>query len=259
MKNFREELLKINHPIYYYDCLGSTNTQARVLAEGGACDGSLVLADAQDAGKGRMGRAFFSPAGSGIWMTLILKPDLLPEKASMLTLVAAVAVQETMMDFGIPSGIKWPNDIVVHGKKVTGILTEMKAEADKIEYVIVGIGINVNMQTFPEELEAVATSMAQVTGEVYDRSQIVKRFLEHFDVHYTNFVKEGDLSSLQETYNKHLIHRNKQIHVHEIRRVWPGMSIGINSLGELLVETEEGVTALCSGELSIRGVYGYME
>ena len=257
--NFREELLKIDRSIYYYDVLGSTNDQARILAEEGACDGSLVLADAQDSGKGRMGRSFFSPAGSGIWMTLILKPDILPEKASMLTLVAAVAVQKTMVDFGVSSGIKWPNDIVVSGKKVTGILTEMRAEPDHVEYVLVGIGINVNMQTFPEELETVATSMAQATGKTYDRSQIVKTFLEYFDGLYQNFVREGDLGFLQDTYNQYLIHRNKQIHVHEIRRVWPGISLGINPTGELLVRTDDGDVELRSGEVSIRGVYGYME
>ena len=257
--DFREELLKIDRSIYYYDVLGSTNDQARILAEEGACDGALVLADAQDAGKGRMGRSFFSPAGSGIWMTLILKPDILPEKASMLTLVAAVAVQKTMVDFGIPSGIKWPNDIVVQGKKVTGILTEMRAEPDHVDYVIVGIGINVNMTKFPEELESLATSMAQVRGQMFDRAQIVKRFLEYFDDYYQTFVREGNLGFLQETYNQHLIHRNKQIHVHEIRRVSPGLSRGINDTGELLVRTDEGDVELRSGEVSIRGVYGYME
>ena len=257
--NFKEELLKIDRSIYYYDVLGSTNDQARILAEEGACDGSLVLADAQDSGKGRMGRSFFSPAGSGIWMTLILKPDILPEKASMLTLVAAVAVQKTMADFGILSGIKWPNDIVVQGKKVTGILTEMRAEPNFVEYVLVGIGINVNIKTFPEELETVATSMAQVSGDTYDRAGIVKRFLEYFDEYYQMFIREGNLGFLQETYNQNLIHRNKQIHVHEIRRVWPGVSLGINSTGELIVRTDEGDVELRSGEVSIRGVYGYME
>ena len=257
--NFREELLKIDRSIYYYDVLGSTNDQARILAEEGACDGSLVLADAQNSGKGRMGRSFFSPAGSGTWMTLILKPDILPEKASMLTLVGAVAVQKTMMDFGISSGIKWPNDIVVSGKKVTGILTEMRAEPDHVDYVLVGIGINVNMKSFPEELEAAATSMAQVTGERHDRSRIVNIFLEHFEGLYQSFVREGDLGFLKETYNQYLIHRNKQIHVHEIRRVWSGVSLGINSNGELLVRTDEGDVELRSGEVSIRGVYGYME
>ena len=256
---FKDKLLNLDRKIFYYDCLGSTNEQAKILAEEGASDGSLVIAEMQNAGKGRMGRSFFSPAGSGIWMTLILKPQILPEKASMLTLVAALAVQETMMDFDIPSGIKWPNDIVVQGRKVTGILTEMRAEPNHVDYVILGVGINVNMKEFPEELESVATSMAQVTGKEYDRSDIVKAFLMHFEKHYQTFIKEGNLNFLRETYNHHLIHRNKHIHVHEIRQSWEGISIGINAYGELIVRKDDQDVSLCSGEVSIRGVYGYME
>lgn len=257
--SFKEILLQMDRKIYYYDCLGSTNDQARILAEEGAGDGSLVIAEMQNAGKGRMGRSFFSPAGSGIWMSLILKPDILPEKASMLTLVAALAVQETMMDFHIPSGIKWPNDIVVQGKKVTGILTEMQAEPGHIDYVILGVGINVNMKDFPDALETVATSMAQVTGKEYDRSQIVKSFLTHFDTHYQRFIHEGNLEFLRQTYNQYLIHRNKHIHVHEIKHIWSGISTGITSEGELIVKRDDEDVFVCSGEVSIRGVYGYME
>ncbi len=256
---FREELIKINRSIYYYECLGSTNDEARKLAEEGAEDGSLVLADMQHAGKGRLGRSFFSPSGSGIWMSLILKPEIIPEKASMITLIGALAVQATMKDFEIESGIKWPNDIVVNGKKVTGILTEMRAEPGHVDYVILGIGINVNMTVFPDELEAVATSMALVSGRTYERAAIVRRFLEHFDDYYQKFLNTGDLSNLKETYNQHLIHRNKHIHVHEIRRVWPGISRGINDIGELIVQGPEGDVTVRSGEVSIRGVYGYME
>ncbi len=256
---FREELLKIERSIYYYDCLGSTNDEARKLAEEGAVDGSLVLADMQHAGKGRLGRSFFSPSGSGIWMSLILKPEIVPAKASMITLVGALAIQAAMKDFGIESGIKWPNDIVVNGKKVTGILTEMRAEPGHVDYVILGIGINVNMTDFPDELEAVATSMSLVSGKTYERAEIVRRFLEHFDDYYQKFLTTGDLSSLKETYNQHLIHRNKHIHVHEIRRVWAGISLGINELGELIVQGPEGDVEVRSGEVSIRGIYGYME
>lgn len=256
---FKDELLNMDRKVYYYESLGSTNDQARTLALEGAIDGSLVIADMQDKGKGRLGRSFFSPAGTGIWMSLILKPELLPEKASMITLLGAMAVQDTMMDFGIPSGIKWPNDIVVDGKKVTGILTEMRAEPDHVEHIILGIGINVNMTEFPEDLKTVATSMAMVAGREFERGDIVKSFLAHFDAYYQKFLKEGNLGFLKETYNQNLIHRNKNIHVHEYRRVWQGISIGINDVGELIVRTDTGDEALRSGEVSIRGVYGYIE
>lgn len=249
----------MNQTVYYYECLGSTNDEAHRLAEQGAASGSLVIADAQDAGKGRMGRAFFSPSGSGIWMSLILRPDILPERASMLTLVAAVAVHDTLMEFGISSGIKWPNDVVVDGKKISGILTEMRAEPEAIDYVILGVGINVNMTEFPKSLEPLAVSMAQVSGKSFERGKIVESFLRHFEADYQTFLEKGHLGFIQERYNENLIHRNKKIHIHEIRREWQGVSQGINEMGELLVQGDAGIQRLSSGELSIRGVYGYIE
>ena len=245
--------------IYYYDCLGSTNDQARMLAEQGAEEGSLIIAETQNTGKGRMGRAFFSPEGCGIWMSLILKPEIPPMDASMVTLVGAMAVQEMMQDYGIVSGIKWPNDIVIDGRKVTGILTEMSAGPDRINYIVIGIGINANMKFFPEELEKTAISMSMVTGENYHRAEIIACVMDHFEKNYREFLKTGDLRFLKERYNAGLIHKDKEIDVHEIRRVWRGISRGINDIGELIVSSDEGDVIVRSGEVSIRGVYGYMK
>lgn len=245
--------------IYYYDCLGSTNDQARMLAEQGAEEGSLIIAETQNTGKGRMGRAFFSPEGCGIWMSLILKPEIPPMDASMVTLVGAMAVQEMMQDYGITSGIKWPNDIVIDGRKVTGILTEMSAGPDRINSIVIGIGINANMKFFPEELEKTAISMSMVTGENYHRAEIIACVMEHFEKNYREFLKTGDLRFLKERYNAGLIHKDKEIDVHEIRRVWRGISRGINDIGELIVSSDEGDVIVRSGEVSIRGVYGYMK
>ena len=245
--------------IYYYDCLGSTNDQARMLAEQGAEEGSLIIAETQNTGKGRMGRAFFSPEGCGIWMSLILKPEIPPMDASMVTLVGAMAVQEMMQDYGIVSGIKWPNDIVIDGRKVTGILTEMSAGPDRINSIVIGIGINANMKFFPEELEKTAISMSMVTGENYHRAEIIACVMDHFEKNYREFLKTGDLRFLKERYNASLIHKDKDIDVHEIRRVWRGISRGINDIGELIVSSDEGDVIVRSGEVSIRGVYGYMK
>lgn len=256
---FKEELQQLNRKVYYYTCLGSTNDEARLLADQGADSGSLVVAECQSAGKGRMGRAFFSPSGDGIWMSLILRPDILPQKASMLTLIAAVAVHDTLTEFGIDSGIKWPNDVVVQGKKITGILTEMKAVPDLVDYVILGVGMNVNMTTFPKDIEAVATSMTLVSGKSFERGKIVESFLRHFEADYQTFLNTGHLGFMKQRYNEHLIHMNKNIHIHEICREWQGVSQGINDMGELLVKTDDGNHWLRSGEVSIRGVYGYIE
>ncbi len=245
--------------IYYYDCLGSTNDQARMLAEQGAEEGSLIIAETQNTGKGRMGRAFFSPEGCGIWMSLILKPEIPPMDASMVTLVGAMAVHEMMQDYGIAAGIKWPNDIVIDGRKVTGILTEMSAGPDRINYIVIGIGINANMKFFPEELEKTAISMSMVTGENYHRAEIIACVMDHFEKNYREFLKTRDLRFLKERYNAGLIHKDKEIDVHEIRRVWRGISRGINDIGELIVSSDEGDVIVRSGEVSIRGVYGYMK
>ena len=139
--------------IVYYEETDSTNIRARKLAEEGAPDGTLVVTDFQNAGRGRRGRMWVSPSGTGIFMSLILRPDILPSSASMLTLVAALAVYDGIKaTTGLETVIKWPNDIVAEGKKLCGILTEMSAELEGIHYVVTGIGINANMTEFPEEV-----------------------------------------------------------------------------------------------------------
>ena len=245
--------------IYRYDCIGSTNDQARMLAEKGAIDGSLVIAETQDRAKGRRGRGFFAPPGSGIWMSLILKPQIPPVEASMITLIGAMAVRDMLESYGLDGGIKWPNDLVVDKKKITGILTEMSAGPDQINYIVLGIGINVNMKEFPEELKESAISMAMVSGKNYHRAEIIQRVMKSFEEYYRVFLKEGNLVFMKQQYNECLVHMNKEISVHEIRRVWKGISKGINDIGELIVATEEGDTVVRSGEVSIRGIYGYAE
>ena len=153
----------------------STNTRAKQLAEEGAPNGTYVIAERQDAGKGRRGRGFDSPAGQGIWMTLVLKPEIDPNHASMITLVTALAVSKAITDMtGRPAGIKWPNDIIMSGKKVCGILTEMSAQFDYVNHIVVGIGINVQNKSFPKDIESVATSLFIETKEHYHRAELVE-------------------------------------------------------------------------------------
>ena len=145
--------------LVYFDETDSTNTRARKLAEEGAPHGTLVVADRQTAGKGRRGKSWVSPAGTGIWMSMVLRPSMSPMSASMLTLIAGLAVVRGVKEStGLEAMIKWPNDAVLNGKKICGILTEMSTEVECIRYVIPGIGINVNMDGFPEEIKATATS-----------------------------------------------------------------------------------------------------
>ncbi|MFA9463323.1 MAG: biotin--[acetyl-CoA-carboxylase] ligase [Velocimicrobium sp.] len=248
----------IGKHIYYKKEVTSTNTVAKQLAEEKGNHGLLVTADMQSSGKGRRGRSWISPNGSGIWMSLILEPMLEPIHASMLTLVAALAAAKgicevTMLD----AKIKWPNDIVVNKKKVCGILTEMNTELDYINYVIVGIGINANMQEFPEEIKQVATSLLIESGKQINRSVLICKVMEYFELYYEAFIQKKDASPFLEEYNMFLINRDKTVKIiGEEERI--GVAKGINARGELLVMIDNQEIPIMSGEVSVRGLYGYV-
>lgn len=243
-----------------FDQLDSTNNRAKELAEAGCGHGALVTADHQTAGKGRRGRGWDSPRGTGIWMSLVLRPHVPPSCASMITLVAAMAVSEGINRVtGLSTQIKWPNDIVIRGKKVCGILTEMSAELDQIHYVVTGIGINVNMTEFPEEIRQTATSLRLETGARVERSQVIAAILKAFEFYYEKYETARDLSLLMETYNERLVNRNREVRVLAPEGDYTGISRGIDREGQLLVEMEDGsVRHVFSGEVSVRGIYGYV-
>ena len=200
--------------IFYFDTIDSTNTKAKQLAEEGHPTGTLVVAEKQEAGRGRRGRGFESPAGVGIFMTLVLKPDFAPDRASMLTLIAALAVSKAISEkTGVDAGIKWPNDIVMNGRKVCGILTEMSVQLDYINHVVIGIGINVRNQSFPKEIEQIATSILMETGLRVNRAELIEAVLEQFERYYEIFLETEDLSGLVKEYNAHLINMQKQVRV----------------------------------------------
>ncbi|QRV21972.1 biotin--[acetyl-CoA-carboxylase] ligase [Lacrimispora saccharolytica] len=251
---------KFGREVEYHEIIDSTNIRAKRLAEEGASSGTLVLADLQEAGRGRRGRTWVSPSGNNIFMSLILRPDILPSSASMITLVAALAVYDGIKNLtGLAAGIKWPNDIVANGKKLCGILTEMSAELEGIHYVVVGIGINVNMEEFPEEVRQTATSLFLETGEKVGRSRLVAAVMEAFEQYYEEFISQGDLSGLISVYNKNMVNAGKEVRVLDRSGDYIGKALGINEKGELLVEVEPGkVRRVISGEVSVRGIYGYV-
>lgn len=251
--------------IVYYDEIDSTNNEAKRQAEKGEVkDGTLFVAECQTGGRGRRGRNWVSPPGSGIWMSLFLKPDISPASASMLTIVAAMAVTESVGKIVKELGekadckIKWPNDLVLNGKKICGILTEMSAEVDYIHFVVIGIGINVNTTDFDDEIKAMASSIYKETGAKVSRSQIIAYFSESFERYYKTFVKSGDLSGLVEAYNEMLINKDKEVKAIFADAELTGVAKGINGLGELIIETKEGERIVRSGEVSVRGLYGYV-
>lgn len=247
--------------LIFLEQVDSTNNEIRRQAEQGAPEGTLAVAVEQTAGKGRRGRHWNSPGGGdGIWMSLLLRPDFAPECASMLTLVAAMAVQDGIYCVtGLDCRIKWPNDLVIGGKKTVGILTEMSTEVDYIRHVVIGIGINVGTKEFPPELQATATSLALNTEEPVKRAQLVCAIMEAFEKYYGIFKETLDLTNLREEYNRKLVNLGKQVRVLAPEQEYCGVAQGIDGKGELLVKAEDGeIRRVVSGEVSVRGVYGYV-
>ncbi len=238
----------------------STNVRARKLGENGAAHGTLVVAEQQTAGRGRRGRGWESPAGSSIYMSLLLRPEFLPNKAPMLTIVMAYSVATALREqTGLDFRIKWPNDIVLNGKKVVGILTEMSTEIEYINHVVIGVGINVNTEAFPEEICATATSIRRESGKTWRRAELIAAILRQFEVQYERFVKEEDLAYLREAYDAVLVNCNREVRILGEKDGYRAVALGIDDQGELLVRKEDGtVTSVYAGEVSVRGIYGYV-
>lgn len=248
------------HPVTCYDVTASTNLQAKMDAENGAGQGALVVADMQTAGRGRRGRGWSSPSGTNVYFSLILKPEITPEQAAMLTPVMGLAAAEGIRrTCGVEAMIKWPNDIVVDGKKVCGILAEMSVERDFIHYVVIGVGINVGLQEFPEEVAATAGCLQEICGRKISRAELVANVMHAFEECYDMFAATGDLSGLKERYEKLLVNRGREVRVLDPKGEFQGIARGIDELGELLVEREGGfVESVYAGEVSVRGMYGYV-
>lgn len=251
----------LGRTLVFHKETGSTNLDAKVLAESGEASGAVVVADMQTAGRGRRGRGWVSPAGKDIYMTILLRPQCRPEKASVLTLVMALAVLEAVSELLPEScGIKWPNDIVVNGKKVCGILTEMSAELDQIHYVVIGAGVNVNQETLAPEIQETATSLYIERNKRSNRAALTARILYYFEKNYAVFEKSWDFSALADKYNQFLVNRDREVRVLDPKGAYDGIARGINEKGELLVERKsDGQTIqVYAGEVSVRGIYGYV-
>lgn len=251
--------------LYYFDVTGSTNNDAKRLAEEGAPNGTVIVADVQNAGKGRRGRKWQTLPGTALSFTLLLRPEFAPDKASMLTLVMALSVAEAVESVtGSETTIKWPNDIVVNKKKICGMLTEMTMtpEMDEIQYIVVGAGINVNnnsLEEFREEIRQTATSLRIETGQRINRAGLLDRVLVRFEKNYEMFLETLDLSRLRESYQHHLQGVGTEVRVLDPAGEYTGVSQGINAQGELIVVKDNGERVqVYAGEVSVRGLYGYV-
>lgn len=251
---------QLGRNIIYLERTGSTNEDAKRIVGEGAPSGTLVVTDCQEMGKGRRGRSWESPAGMNLYFTLMLKPDFVPNKASMLTLVMALSVAKAIEEeTGVHPGIKWPNDIVIEGRKVCGILTEMLLEAGRIQAVVIGCGINVAQTAFSAELSEHASSLLLSCKKSVSREQLLARIMEQFEKYYDVFCKTLNLSAMQAEYEGYLVNKNKQVRVLDPVDEYEGRALGINEEGELLVELADGsISKVYAGEVSVRGLYGYV-
>ena len=245
--------------VVYFEVTDSTNIHAKRLGEEGWPHGTLVVAGRQEAGRGRRGRTWESPGHTGVFMTVLLRPSFLPGQASMLTIVAAMAVTKAVrVKYGLDVQIKWPNDIVLNGRKICGILTEMNTEIDAINYVVIGIGINVSNERFGDDTAKVATSLRIEGGGEIRRAELIWAVWEAFEAYYGNFIKTGDLQGIKHEYDGYLVNIDRQVRVLDQKEPFTGTARGITAHGELIVETDEGIKRVSSGEVSVRGIFGYV-
>lgn len=272
--------------IWYKDITGSTNDDARRLAEEGAPHGMLVVADKQEQGRGSRGRSWETPAGANIAMSLIVRPKVPVESVSMLTLVmglsvaegAEQAINESISDSSFTCNIKWPNDVILSERKICGILTELHMSPEGgIDDVVIGVGINVNMAHFSDEIKDVAGSLLTGCGRPIDRSLVVARVMERFEENYEKFEKSHDLSLLKDQYEKRLVSKGQRVMLLDTKKPSvvsgreaveekfresdeeQGQALGITDKGELIVRMDDGeVRHVTSGDVSVRGLYGYV-
>lgn len=246
--------------IEHFDSIDSTNTYAKHIASEGAEEGTLVIADEQLSGRGRLGRKWTSPKGTGIWMSLVLRPDIEPIHAAKMTQIAAAAMNEAIIRVtGLNAGIKWPNDIILSKRKTCGILTEMSAELNTVNYIVVGIGVNVNVEAFPDDIKDVATSLKIESGETVRRKDIVVEFIKQFEAFYFAYIKEGNLHDTLEYCKTNSVTIGQKVRVIHKNETLFGEAIDLNEDGELIVKFENGeVKPVFYGEVSVRGLTDYI-
>jgi BirA family biotin operon repressor/biotin-[acetyl-CoA-carboxylase] ligase len=238
--------------IFHFFKTDSTNRVALELGHAGEPEGAVVLAEEQSAGRGRAGRPWHSERAAGIYATLLLRPKLAPVQAPLLTMLAGLSAHSAVEAVtGLTVDLKWPNDLLIRGKKVGGILTEMHAEPSQVRFVIVGIGLNVNQEKFPSELASVATSLRTETGKQQSRMELLVRLLREFENDYNRFLREGVASVVARFESVSSYARGKRVRVTNGTESYAGTTAGLGPEGLLQVEREDGrITAVISGDVT---------
>ncbi len=239
--------------IRYFERTDSTNLRAKAMAADGAPEGTLVIAEEQTQGRGRRGRNWFSPPGAGIYLSLIMRPDILPQEAPRFALLTAAAVAEAVREItALETRIKWPNDILVGGRKLGGILTEVSMEMDKVEYMIVGLGLNVNLarEAFPSDLQEIGTSIQMEMGRHLHRLPLVRRIIERFEETYQGYQRHG-FAPIRKRWQDFTDMIGRTVEVDTMGRRLTGEVLDFDEDGYLVVREHNGVPVrLFSGDVS---------
>ncbi|MDD2649283.1 MAG: biotin--[acetyl-CoA-carboxylase] ligase [Eubacteriales bacterium] len=249
----------IGKSLDYSPVIGSTNKRGKEKMMMGGTDGLVVYAGEQTSGRGRLQREWISPKDAGVYMTICLRPFIPPEKAPFLTMLAAVAVSRAIKaQTGLSASLKWPNDVIISGKKVCGILSEMAAEPDKLEYAVVGIGINVNQlsEDFPQELKARATSLRIEADRKFRRADIIRAVISEADELYAAFLKSGE-SAFIGSFRENCVTIGSRVNVSGAVSI-TGTAVDMDETGALIVKDDGGKAhRVMAGDVSVRGVMGY--
>jgi BirA family biotin operon repressor/biotin-[acetyl-CoA-carboxylase] ligase len=255
LQKLRKERL-IGQEIYYFQEIDSTNRKAHDQARKAAREGTVILADFQSEGKGRRGRVWESPPGLNLYASIVLRPHIPPVIAPQITLLAGVAIANALArTSGQEMRIKWPNDVLLRGKKVAGILSEMEVEGDRIRFIILGMGVNVNWkpEDIPSNLREIATSLRAEAGKEIPRHLIAAEIFEELEQEYRLFLREGFSSRLREEWNRLSWTRGKQVTLQLPDKEISGRALGLDMDGALLLLDEEGRTQrFIAGDVSLR-------
>ncbi len=251
---------QIGRELFRFDEIDSTNNYAKKMANEGCPHGTVIVAERQTLGRGRVGRQWQSDNSSGLWFSIVVRPDLEPERIQIITLAAAIAVVEGLREeLEINCGIKWPNDIILDSSKLGGILTELSAEPGHVNYVVVGIGINVNqsLSDFDTDLQNKATSIYINTGKKYSRVRLLGSILSSFEEIYSTFLK-GRTEEIIDRWNRYSVTVGKEVKIVSKDIEYIGTAQSIASDGKLVVKCKDGRTInVSAGEVQVRGLLGY--
>lgn len=238
--------------IIHFDTIDSTNKKAKELASKGAEDGTVVLSEIQESGSGRFKRVWASPKG-GIWFSMILRPNIVPTECTKLTQITAAAMYKSLLTFGVNVNIKWPNDIVLNDKKLCGILTELKCDLETVDYLIIGVGLNVNIENFNDEISSIATSLKIEFNKDFNRTKIISSFLNTFEELYNQFVNNGDISETIAICREHSNLFGKKARLITCNNEEEVTCLRLSDEGNLIVKSSQGnEKAVLSGEITFK-------